>query len=506
MHPLRTHLHDFPLIALRGIAQNQGLLIEAEGHAELAAALVTHMQEPAHLHEVVTALPAAAQTALRQLLAAGNRLPVAIFQRRFGGIRRFGGGRLQQERPWAAPASVTEILWYHALILRGFDETPAGLVEFFAIPSDLLPHLPQLPPLPATLSLTPAPDPVSVQDQDERFLEDLCTLLIYVQGRNVWLDSRGRWRPRDLAALGPQWLVPPADAANPLHPGDRLALLFHCAQALGLLTSDGRRARLHTASVRDWLEAPRPRQAQMLFSAWRQSASWNDLCRTPGLRCQEGAWRNDPLATRQALLDLLASLPAGHWFDLAELVQAVQAQHPDFQRPDGDYDTWYISDENGAFLRGFAHWPQVEGRLLRHLLAGPLHWLGAVALDASLSCWRLTAAGQAWLPGETAAPSPRPQLVVTADFRVLAPTGAALSDRMRVARFCEWEASWPGYRYRITRRGLRRLAADGVPIARAITFLEEASDHALPGNVRRALAAFAGSQSQEESAHPRADG
>ncbi len=492
MHSLHTHLHDLPLIVLRGIAQNQGLLIEAESHADFVAALAAQMQMPVHVHAVIAALPAPAQSALQHLLAAGNRLPVAVFQRRFGEIRRFGGGRLQQERPWAAPASVAETLWYHGLILRGFDETPAGLAEFFAISTDLLPHLPPLIPAPAALALAPVVAPAAVQDQGERFLEDLGSLLIYVQGRKVWLDSRGRWRPPDLAALSRQWLLPPAQPDRPLHPGDRPALLFHCAHSLGLLAGDGRRQRLHSAAVRDWLQLSRPQQAQSLFTAWRHSPAWNDLCRTPGLRCQEGAWRNDPLATRQALLDLLASLPPDHWFNLDELAQAVQAQRPDFQRPDGDYDTWYISDEAGVFLRGFEHWPQVEGRLLRHILTGPLHWLGAVALDGERACWRLTSAGQAWLHGPPSPTEmPLPPLVITADFRVLVPIGAALADRVRVARFCEWEASWPGFRYRITQRGLRRLAAAGVLPSRVINFLEQASDHALPGNVRRALAAFA---------------
>ena len=58
---------------------------------------------------------------------------------------------------------------------------------------------------------------------------------------------------------------------------------------------------------------------------------------------------------------------------------AVHQQQPDFQRPAGDYDSWFLRDQqSGEFLRGFEHWDEVDGALLRYLICGPLHWLGGV--------------------------------------------------------------------------------------------------------------------------------
>ena len=64
---------------------------------------------------------------------------------------------------------------------------------------------------------------------------------------------------------------------------------------------------------------------------------------------------------------------------------AVKAADPDFQRPDGDYGSWYIRDAAGdAYLSGFESWDRVEGVLIADLLAGPLHWLGVVDWDRRL--------------------------------------------------------------------------------------------------------------------------
>ena len=155
------------------------------------------------------------------------------------------------------------------------------------------------------------------------------------------------------------------------------------ADDLGWLRPRGRRRlALHAASVRTWLEAPRDQQRRIVREAWQASQSWNDLCRTPSLACEDtGNWHNDPVATRERLVPLFAQLEPGAWYTLDALVAAVKTTAPDFQRPDGDYDTWYIRERDSqTYLRGFDCWDAVEGALLRFLITGPLHWLGAVNL------------------------------------------------------------------------------------------------------------------------------
>ncbi len=521
MKTLDLHLREQSLVMMRAIAQNQGLVIDAAGRSEFRQALVMQMLDEQHVAEVWQDLHVPAQSALQTLRHEDNRIPVTAFQRRFGTIRRFGPGHLQKEKPWKNPANIAEQLWYLGLITKGFDETPDGLAEFFSIPSDLAPLLPLLvstsehfafPPAISEPKLKPprggqddsnyrdfdAHLPgVDSHDEGDRFLDDLATILIYVQQVRVWVDSRGEWRERDLRQLAPRLQTPELHPDQPLAPGSRLALLFHCAQASDLLTTSKRRQRLNGDVIRPWLEQTRPQQLATLFDAWRSSADWNDLCLTPGLHCESGNWRNDPTATRTALLDILGQMQSAQWRaqwrELDAFIAAIHAQRPDFQRPDGNYDTWYIRDDTGSYLKGFEHWGDVEGRLIRSLWSGPLHWLGLIALDEGNQHWSLTPRGFATLHPDSSAPSSSetpPPFALTDDFRITLPIDHRIYDRFRVARFCEWEASQPSYRYRITQRGLRRAAASDISPAQILEFLTAASDEQVPAKVRTALSKF----------------
>ena len=493
MKTLAQHLAALPPLVVEAIARSQGLTPPPTQSAVdwLAAALL----EPEQVQAMWRQLRPEEQAALQQLAAEGNLMAAASFQRRWGEVRRLGGGSLQRLRPWQQPATIAESLWYRGWIGRGFAETPAGLVDCFAIPTDLLPLLP-LPAPAAAFPLAPAalPDGRGRSDGDA-FLDDLATLLIHLHNQTVWAGDTGRWRGKDLAVVIPQWRTPPADPNRPLAAGSRGALLFHCLDRLGFVQAQGRRQRLNREVVRDWLEEDRCEQRCSLFAAWRTSPDWNDLCLTPGLRCIEGNWRNDPVHTRAALFAHLRLAPAQVWYGLDDFITALHSYAPDFQRPDGNYDAWYVRDQAGVHLRGFEHWQEVEGRLLRYLWQGPLFWLGVTALEAGGAHWQLTPDGAAWLAedGTAARPAapPPPSLVVGEDFRIHLPSGARLSDRFRVARFGEWEATWlGGYRYRISRRGLRHAAAAGIGPDQVLAFLERASQGALPANVRRAVAAF----------------
>jgi len=516
MKTLDQHLREQSLVMLRAIAQSQGLVIDATGQRAFQRALANQMLDRQHVAEVWQDLQVPARLALQTLQHEDNRIPVAAFQRLFGAIRRFGPGYLHKERPWKHPTNIAEQLWYLGLLTKGFVETPDGLAEFFSIPSDLLPLL----PLPASASerfafppvvSDPLPPPGGGQDhsddqrldghlpevdsraEGERFLDDLATILIHVQQGRIWVDSRGEWRKKDLQLLAPRLQTPVLDPDQPLAPGSRLALIFHCAHALGLLQTSERRQRLNVETVRLWLEQTRSQQMATLFGAWRDSAEWNDLCLTPGLHCERGNWRNDPKATRMPLLDILGQVQAEQWRELAAFIAAIHEQRPDFQRPDGNYDTWYIRDDDGSYLKGFEHWDNVEGRLLHYLWSGPLHWLGLIALDGEGQRWRLTPAGYATLHPDTSPPPSAalpPPLAVADDFRITLPPGHRLYDRLRVARFCVWEASWPDYRYRITQRGLRRAAAAGISPEQILEFLTAASAEQVPAKVRTALSKF----------------
>ncbi|MCX7671565.1 MAG: helicase-associated domain-containing protein, partial [Anaerolineae bacterium] len=228
-----------------------------------------------------------------------------------------------------------------------------------------------------------------------------------------------------------------------------------------------------------------------------QPVGWNDLRHVPSLQA-EGAWRNDPLIARRAILDALARLEPDRWYALADFIAWIKATNPDFQRPDGVYTGWYLRDgATGRYLSGFEAWDDVEGRLIRFLITGPLFWLGATAVggtaDAPEQAFRLPPSGARWLGRPATGELPAPgRLIVDEHFIVTAPLLLPLLDRFRLLRFTEpvaepYEWGRPT-RHRITRGGLARARAAGVTAAAIVEFLQRASGGRVPARVAAALA------------------
>ena len=490
MKTLQQCLLDYPLVLLQAIAERRGVRLASKVPQEAADQLASALTDPPNIAAAVAACSPAAQAALRQLIAAGGRITAPAFARTYGELRTFGPGRLVRQAPWRDPINAAEELWYRGLIARGFAPLDTGLAEFVFVPSDVLPHLPLTAAEPPSFDLTPTGQPAAVQLADT-LLEDACTLLSFVQQEGAWVDQRGRWRTRSLAGLNERLLRPSQLASfDADRSGDPLALLLHLVQRLGWLREERRQLHLQAAAVRAWLEETRAGQRGQLWAAWRDDAAWDDLCRTPGLRCESTGPRQ-PQAVRHRLLSHLARCQPGVWYAVNDFAAAVKRVDPDFQRPDGDYRSWYVRDAaSGRSLMGFEHWEQVEGALIAYLLTGPAHWLGATEvgqLSADSAAFRLTAAGAALLGLAAEEPPPSPRLTVQHDFRVLVPYGTPCLDRFRLARFAVWEASRPAFCYRITQRSLKRALEQGISTARILAFLRRASGGDLPPNIVRAL-------------------
>ncbi|MGL4651056.1 MAG: hypothetical protein ACRC1H_16725, partial [Caldilineaceae bacterium] len=281
--------------------------------------------------------------------------------------------------------------------------------------------------------------------------------------------------------------------------GVRLALLLHLANRLGWLRrAEGGAVALTGNRVREFLEKTRAEQRQALFQAWHSSQEWNDLCRTPGLECDmsTSASRNDPLQTRASVLAQLGRLQPGSWYSIHALVAAIQREEPNFQRPTGRYDEWQIRRAGtGEPLVGVEHWDTVEGGLLRFLIRGPLHWLGAMDLaePAAGDDWlmALTSWGARWLGLDVVQPheAPHRPLQVREDFAVVLPLGATLYDRFRVERFAQWQSSYPQYVYQINRRSLKRAAEANIGPTQILAFLAGRTTR-IPERVATALQKF----------------
>jgi hypothetical protein len=330
---------------------------------------------------------------------------------------------------------------------------------------------------------------------DDSFLEDMGTLIGFLHTERLRLTAKGP-HSEDIDLFVQRLQAPFGNEVPELN--TRLALLLHIANRLGWLRrGDDGCVHLTGNHVRIFLEKTRAEQRFALWDAWRHSPDWNDLCRTPGLECAEtGNWKNDPLQTRTAVLQMIAKLQPGAWYSQSDLVQAIRETEPDFQRPTGQYDTWYIrSTATQEFLKGFEQWDQVEGALLRFLLRGPLHWLRAMDLaepsagddfQLSLSDW-----GAYWLGADTPQPheAPRRPIGVGDDFTITIEMGAPLSDRFRVERFANWQASYPHYVYQINQRSLKRAAGEGISADKILEFLR-AHSRTVPPKVVTALERF----------------
>lgn len=487
MRTLRECFLSYDLALLEAIAASRGVLLEEKDPLQAAARLAEVLGEEGAVQKALARLGPEPRRALQTLLAAG-RVPLPMWERRWGAIRPFGPGRLRREEPWRRPANVSERLWYLGLIGRDFGEEAGRSVEFVFVPEDLEPILQRWlgeqpaeePPAPTPLAAAPA----EVREAGEMLLEAGLAYLTYLYNWPVRVGHSGRpYRAHGEALRA--YVVERAPGAGE---GECLPFLEALLGEAGCTVRREGRLRPEPKHARAWLESPPEQALDLLRGTWLGTRRWNDLWHVPTLRCEETGWQNDPRLARQALVDVLRTLSPGAWYSVDDLVQVLFQVDPDFQRPEGDYESWFIRDaETGQYLHGFASWPQVEGALLRYLLTGPLYWLGVVALGDGGTAFRLTESGVRWLSGEEPAgevPSEACRLEGTV---VLVPPSLDRFQRFQLARLADWEPGGPPYRYRLTPSSVGRALRQGVARERMETFLAHLLQGALPEGLRRAL-------------------
>jgi hypothetical protein len=477
MRPLEQALQDHELIVLRVIGEWWELDLTGADKPACIKALAERLAQ-LDMNQELQYLPPEEAAAMKDLIAAGGRIAVASFERTHGEIRLMGPGRLEREEPWFDPASPAEALWYRGFLYRGFDETAEGMIEFIYIPDE---HQAQFSP-PEQKKATPETEAPSLppvsglkisQTAVTDAVDDLTTLLALAQ--------RTALQPHKLDDLHQLLLNPDKD---------RRSLLVNLAHEMNMLRETEPGIRPTRAAV-SWLQQSREAQLRALADAWSQSG-WNDLCHTPGLRCEGDQWQNDPIMARTALLDVLPRTP--DWYRLADVAAAIKQKDPDFQRPDGNYDTWYIRDvSQDAYVNGFENWDLVEGRLIRFLLAGPMTWLGlaVTAVHDNESVYRLTDRAVEWLADvPPATEEVRVPLIIQADAVILAPHNADRYQRFQVARISESGPVSAGkpYHYRLTPASLATAKAEGITPERILQFLSEVSERPLPAGTKRAIA------------------
>ena len=489
MPDLFTSLLKHDLGYLRIIADLWGLELVSNEAESAARELSASLLDPDLLTEILEAFNPEAQTAIEMLAAKHGRIPWAEFTRRFGDIREMGAGKRDREKPHHNPVSTAETLFYRALLARAFFNTANGAQEFAYIPDDLfrLINHEEHPGLSNNAGKGKA--------HEENNTEDLTVSVNLSSPKGDMVNPEPFGRPAS-----------PVEKAYPIPIKDYLlddATTMLAALRLGIKAPEPQipaqvieqllmAAKIILKSgpkpekVKSFLEAPREDALQTLADAWLESESFNELHQLPGL-VFEGEWKNQPAVTREFLLTLLDDIPEGKWWSLPAFIRDVKAKYPDFQRPAGDYDSWFIKREvEGEYLRGFAHWDQVDGALVRYFITGILFWLGQVELASSEergepSAFRV-------ISEKAKANKEEGKIVARSNGQIAVPRFAPRAVRYQVARFCVWDkAKNDEYRYTITPSSLKKAAEQGLKVEHLLSLLAKYSAGGIPPVLVKAL-------------------
>ncbi len=485
MPDLQHSLREFDYRHLQIVADLWGIPLDAPDARRAVPLLAGEIKNPALAGEVVEALPERAAAALAWLARAGGRVTWSLFVRRWGEVREMGPGRRDREHPHRDPVSPAEVLWYRAFLSRGFFDTETGPQELAYIPGDLLEIISEFLPTPSPVGAPLGEESLSLDAllgrqatpeerkhiilATDRIIDHTCTILAGLR-----------------MGINPRPHLPQVT--------EEAVTFFRAILATMEVLDPG--GKPNPEQTRAFLSASRGETLLQLWQAWRTSPTHNDLRLVPGLQA-EGAWENDPLRVRKEILDFLSRVPRDTWWSISATIACIKEKYPDFQRPSGDYDSWFLKDtRTGEYLRGFEHWDQVEGALLRYTITGPLHWLGILDLAApddapqgQATAFRFSALSKSLLAGElpeTLQPetdSIHLRSKGEIDISALVPRTV----RYQISRFCAWHPlKRERYYYSLTPASLEQAEEHGLRTAHLLTLLQS---HAgvVPPNVLEAL-------------------
>jgi len=467
-HTLQTH----DLGYLKMVAGLWGIELNAPDARKALLMLENEMLDAELLTEVIETLPDGAKIALQEMLRSEGMLLWSQFCRKFGEVRVMGASRRDRERPDLKPANSAEVLWYRALIGKAFlSITSEEPQEYAYIPEDFLEFVVELLPPPQEALLGRPASPAEYErpvPANDHILDHTCTLLA---------ATRVGLTESQLAELNTQ--IP-------------LTGLRGLLQACGCLDMD---AQINPTRARQFLEASRGMALEMLTQAWLVSNTFNELLLLPHLAF-EGDWKNNPLSARQFILETISKLPAGKWWNISAFISAIKEQSPDFQRPAGDYDSWFIRDlASGEYLRGFTTWDEVDGELIHFLICGPMHWLGLVDLAVSANnseptAFKLSSWAADLLIGQppSGLMEEKGQIRMNSEGILEVPNLVPRSIRYQIARFCEWlPEKGSTYRYRLAASTLAAAKKQNLFPRHLVALLKQHSAGPIPPGVLQAL-------------------
>ena len=461
---------------LRIIAELWGLELDSADSDAALEKLSISLLEPSLLAELIDSLSPKANSAIDALVSSGGRIPWPMFTRKYGDIREAGAGKRDREKLYLQPESATEILFYRGLLARAFFDTKKGPQEFAYIPDDLL----------KLISHTLNPDETSKDTENAEESDiDSETSAAPPLGRAASPGERGQDLPANDSIL---------DDATTLLAALRLGIGLpeikiptNVLQALLQSANLIKDSTPQPEPVKAFLESSRADALALLQNSWIESESFNELRLMPGIVC-EGEWKNQPQETREFLLNLLDAIPEGKWWSLNAFIRDIKQKYADFQRPAGDYDSWFIKRESdGQYLRGFSSWDQVDGTLIKFFITGILHWLGQVDLCfvegvAEPASFRVINS-EAYVTNKE-----DKKINISSQGLISIPRLAPRVVRYQVSRFCEWDTPKEEvYRYRISTNSLAKAKEQGLKVEHLLALLSKHSDAGIPPTLIKAL-------------------
>lgn len=452
------------------IAESWGIDIISNSKKTPAEQVAEFISQVQLMKEVFPSLPERSRRALRTLVKENGENPWDQFTRKFGELREMGAARRERERPDRAPISVTESLFYKALLGRAFFETNQGLHEFAFIPEEFYKFL--IPVIEQKKNDNIEPGSTGTVEKklltNDYSVDNATTILA---GLRIGLS------PKELSVFTP--IIP-------------ISFLIDLLKEAKLISEN---SEINSEMVKHFLEAERGQALGQLAQAWKTSRKINELDMIESL-ILESRDKSDLIYSRKSLFDVIKVLPGDNWFNIQKFCDWINQNQPDILRSGGEYDAWFIKDKaTGEYIKGFKNWQRVEGEYIRTMIMKPLFWLGFIDLgktshDSHPSAFKKSK----WFDDLSSGQELKYPSILKKEFEI-DKSGKVLIDRnfprdirYQIARCCEWDAARSqSFFYHFSPQAFARMELQGLKVSHIIALIKHYARKPVPLNILQAL-------------------
>lgn len=476
---LSEALQECTLALLRRIAESHSLPVRDDLlRAEISALILDQFSDASYVGDFCSRLPREEGQVLSYLSSHGWQGKAFLLERQFPG--QTGGG---------AARPTCQSLLQKGLLFRTYGVIDGWRGEVYYVPEELRPALePTTSSVPdgKWMVVAAAPEPYAADQRD--VVADLFCLFSFLR-RGDRRFQQGGLTKTDLNRLE----LESAGALSNREPGKADAhwrFLIRLCLAGGWIWRDGVSLRIGRSASRLMAESPVSIR-QRLVERYLKERSLSDLADTGKFRLPTGSRQLDEPASRQMLLHHLEELVENRWVTETSFTAALRQVNPDFLREDyASLGAAVVDAIAEVDLQGADSWPLVEGEWIKHVLRGPLYWLGVVR-------WGKSATGEIVAfqfaprePRETP-PSEDPGFVTREDGSLLA-SMTDLAALFQIEPYLVLKESSVGHRaYRVTESSVQHGIDQGGSLAELLGLLSRTWGSAMPVDLLGRIRAWA---------------